>query len=377
MAENGPVGFWSYTHRDDELVDGRILRLAKAIGDAFELITGEELGVFVDNKDISWGDAWRARIDSALLSGTFLIPVVTPKFFLSQECRREVLTFAGNAASLGVSDLLLPILYVDVPALADNPASDEVVALIASRQWVDWRDLRLEDEGSPAYRKAVVGLAERLNSILSATQIEPIRPAVVGAFAADGGESESLDDAPGFLEVMAKAEAAMPKWAQTMISISEVTSEVGAITVWAAGKMKESDEKGEGFAGRVAIANQLKDRLEAPVERYAELGSQYSAELVAIDPAILAMIRQIAEEELGGEVPDASRESLSGIKALVEASKVSLPSLQELAESSKAPAQLVSSLRPVMKKLQAAIQQVVDSRTILDEWGRRIDELGL
>ncbi|MFI6583208.1 toll/interleukin-1 receptor domain-containing protein [Embleya sp. NPDC050493] len=166
MNNEHPVGFWSYTHRDDELDDGRIRRLAQSIGDEFEIITGEELKVFVDKKSIEWGDGWRIRIDTALTSSTFLIPIITPRYFKSQQCRREIITFAGHAASLGLDELLLPIHYVNVPELTDNKDEDEVIALIRKRQWVDWRDLRLEDEKSPEYRKAINQLAARLSKIL-------------------------------------------------------------------------------------------------------------------------------------------------------------------------------------------------------------------
>ncbi|WP_149030417.1 hypothetical protein [Kitasatospora sp. MBT66] len=80
MADNEPSGFWSYTHRDNDLDGGRILRLAEAIRNEFEIITGNELKVFVDSKSISWGDEWKLRIDTAIFGITFLIPVMTPRF---------------------------------------------------------------------------------------------------------------------------------------------------------------------------------------------------------------------------------------------------------------------------------------------------------
>ncbi|MCX5604180.1 toll/interleukin-1 receptor domain-containing protein, partial [Streptomyces phaeochromogenes] len=71
----GPAGFWSYTHRDDEIDEGRIKRLAKKIANEFEGITAEELHVFLDKNDIKWGDEWRNRIDTALTGSTFFMPI--------------------------------------------------------------------------------------------------------------------------------------------------------------------------------------------------------------------------------------------------------------------------------------------------------------
>lgn len=210
MANVQPAGFWSYTHRDDQLDDGRITRLSERIANAFEIITGEPLEIFLDKKSIEWGDAWRTRLDSALTGTTILIPIVTPKFLKSQECRREVIKFAGHAASLGLDELLLPILYVNVPQLSEEAEAqpvDEVVELIAKRQWVDWRALRLEDEDSPDYRQAVHKLALRLAEI-----IETAPPAVPVEAAPS---SQSDEEPPGFIEVMAEMEEALLAWLHT------------------------------------------------------------------------------------------------------------------------------------------------------------------
>ncbi|MFJ4676238.1 toll/interleukin-1 receptor domain-containing protein [Kitasatospora sp. NPDC088783] len=372
MADTGSAGFWSYTHRDDELVEGRILRLAKKIGNAFELITGKELEVFVDSTEISWGDSWRERIDKALLNGTFLIPIVTPKFFLSQECRKEVLTFSGHAASLGLDDLLLPIYYVDVPALNEDPSADEVMAIIAKRQWVDWRHLRLEDEGSQRYRSAINEMALRLKGIVESVSPSPILTALES-----GSAEESSEDEPGFLDVMARAEEVMPRWSETLNEISEVTTDIGSHAQWASDAMAESDRRGRGFAGRLAVVRQMKQRLETPVIRYASLSSKYASELVAIDPAFIAVIRQVADGGLAESDLSAAREFFGVIKGLVESSRQVYPMLEEFSDSVKVPAQQSSDLRPLMKKLGSSIQQVIDGRTIIEEWGRLIDETGL
>lgn len=47
--------FWSYVHKDDEAVGGRIVRLAQLLRNEYELQTGEPLVVFVDKSSIEWG----------------------------------------------------------------------------------------------------------------------------------------------------------------------------------------------------------------------------------------------------------------------------------------------------------------------------------
>jgi hypothetical protein len=151
MAE--VAGFWSYARADDEAEGGRITRLARRVQTEYALITGEEIDVFLDRDDLEWGVEWKRRIDAALLGTAFFIPVLTPRYFSRPECRRELLTFVGHAASLGVNELLLPLLYVDVPDLSPD-SDDEAIALIARMQICGL------EESSPR-RRGLVGVSPR------------------------------------------------------------------------------------------------------------------------------------------------------------------------------------------------------------------------
>lgn len=79
-------GFWSYVHADEEAEGGRIARLARDVRDQFQVLTSEPLELFLDRDPLSWGDAWRDKIDSNLASVAFFIPVLTPRYFMSPEC---------------------------------------------------------------------------------------------------------------------------------------------------------------------------------------------------------------------------------------------------------------------------------------------------
>ncbi|MFI9341289.1 toll/interleukin-1 receptor domain-containing protein [Streptomyces sp. NPDC052773] len=366
MNAIGPAGFWSYTHRDDQLDGGRIRRLAEAIAHAFEITTGDELHVFVDNASIAWGEQWRARLDSALTSTTFLIPIITPKFLKSQECRREIITFSSHAASLGLEDLILPIHYVDVPQLTEENSSDEVVQLISRRQWVDWRQLRLEDEDSPGYRQAVNQLALRLKGILET-------PPASGPIAVP--LSDPGADQPGFLDSLAEMEVSLPEWAETVQEFGEVLDSLNKTTQESATQLQQSDARGGGFAGRLRVTNALAADLSEPVAKLAELGARYSADLSRIDPGIITMIRMIGEGEATQEEENSAREIFRQLTEMIAASREAVSNLQGLSEGAKVMASGSRALRPLMNSIQTAVQQVIDGQTMIEEWARMIDEL--
>ncbi len=96
-------GFWSYVHEDDTAMHGIIRRLAKHVQDEYAVLTGSvELDLFLDSARLKWGDRWRSEIREALEGTTFFIPVITPRYFASEECRNELLGFADQAEQLGL-----------------------------------------------------------------------------------------------------------------------------------------------------------------------------------------------------------------------------------------------------------------------------------
>ncbi|MFD8869167.1 toll/interleukin-1 receptor domain-containing protein [Streptomyces sp. NPDC059590] len=361
------VGFWSYTHKDDELNRGRIRELAKRIANEYEAITAEKIRIFVDKENLEWGAEWDSRIKAALAGTTFFIPVVTPAFFKSSECRREVLTFSGHAKSLGLGELLLPILYVSVPDL-EKDSPDEVKLLIANCQYEDWTKLRLEDEESPAYRKAVARLAERLVAILE-------RALPVASKNEQDIESQEPEEAT-LIEVMAQMEESFPRWVKVVNEFAAVMETIGNEATGASEEIQQSDARGGGFAGRLHASHQLAERIAEPVEHFHALGNQYSTELVNVDPGVLTLIREAPRQALSDEDRKQMDEFFSSVKGAVAASRANISSLRGFSESVGSLKGLSKAMRPLAVKMESAVRQVLDGQAILDEWERLIDESG-
>jgi len=96
------AAFWSYVRLDDESDDGRILFLAKNLRSQYRLQTADELSLFVDRESLEWGTEWSRRIAEAIAGTTFFIPIITPSYFKSEACRRELLKFTREASRLGL-----------------------------------------------------------------------------------------------------------------------------------------------------------------------------------------------------------------------------------------------------------------------------------
>ncbi len=217
MPNEATVGFWSYAH-DDNILDGdAILDLARHIKEEYSLLAGEPLEIFIDRDGIAWGEEWRERIDSSLSQTIFFIPIITPRYFTRHECRRELLEFAAKAKGLGVDELLLPILYVEVADLSPE-SDDEVVALVAKTQYVDWHETRLLEPASRGYRAAVNSLARRLQEIASKVAEVQFNRELNADLDADGGS--------GIADLVERITKVLPDWLEAVMA--EKTVEVQA-----------------------------------------------------------------------------------------------------------------------------------------------------
>lgn len=208
MAGETAAGFWSYAHEDNKLDGGGVLELACLIMEEYNLISGEPLELFIDRDSIAWGDEWQNRVDSSLAQTTFFIPIITPRYFMRPECRRELLEFAAKAKSLGVGELLLPILYVETQNLSTE-SPDEAVALVARTQYVDWRTTRLLDPKSRDYRAAVNSLACRL--------LEIARSVAETQFNLELSTDPEDDGTDGITDLVAQIMAVVPEWLDSIL----------------------------------------------------------------------------------------------------------------------------------------------------------------
>jgi DNA-binding CsgD family transcriptional regulator len=163
------VAFLSYAHLDDEHEGGGITAFRKALEGEVRVQTGRrDVRIFQDREDIAWGREWEERVDSSLEEATFLVPVVTPSFFASDQCRRELRLFLDRERRLGRRDRVLPVYWVSATPIQDpaRRAEDELARALAARQFTDWRELRFQPLAGPQARRALAGLATHLSDAL-------------------------------------------------------------------------------------------------------------------------------------------------------------------------------------------------------------------
>ena len=230
------------------------------------------------------GDTWTAKVDGSLESVAFFIPVMTPRYFQSTECRRELRFFVTQARRLGLTELIMPLLYVDVPALHDETPLDDLVGIVKLFHWEEWTDLRFVERGSAAYQRAVANLATRL----ARANVEAAQSASAPLPASNNDDDPG--DAPGIMDRMAMAEASLPGWSATVQRVGEILEDLGDKMTVASEDIAAADRQGKGFAGRVAVARRLGNDLDGSGDEVLALSSTSAEQLNDVDTGIRAII---------------------------------------------------------------------------------------
>ncbi len=168
LSKREPAAFISYVHLDNIYENGRLTKFGKRLSNAVRFLGEEQFQIFQDHKDIQWGENWRERIEKSLDQVSFLIPIITPSYFRSPECREELEYFIKRENILGRNDLILPVYYLSTPLIDDEIkcATDKLAQVIAAHQHVDWRDLRLRGFESLLIRKAIEEIAKKILTAL-------------------------------------------------------------------------------------------------------------------------------------------------------------------------------------------------------------------
>ena len=369
-------GFWSYVHADDQAEGGRISRLARDVADQFEMLTGEALELFLDKDAVKWGEAWRDKVDTSLASVAFVISVLTPRYFQSPECRRELQFFARQSTRLGMRELVLPLLYVDIPSIHDDEPKDDLISLVKTFQWVDWRDLRFADPAAEGYRRGVAQLAARL--VEANRQIEKETRTEI-AMHTDEALASTSDDSPGFIDQVASAEEAMPRLVMTLESIAGEIEQVGELMQQATTEIKQGDKQAKGFAARrVLVARKVARQLFEPAERVWALGNDYVSQLHDIDQGIRVIIERAPEEvEQNPDSKVTVCTFFDAVRGMSIAAHGGLESAQQMIDAFSPLEKMSRDLRPVLRRLRQGLTTMVEAREVSDEWVQLIDNSGI
>lgn len=383
--------FLSYAHEDNEREGGRILHLADLIRREFESLTGATIQIFTDSAEILWGQDFRARLSESIQETTFFIPVLSPTYFMRDECRSELRQFVTSASSLGLEQLLLSIRYFQVPDLREG-SSDELKDIAARMQFEPWDSYRLLDESGERYRTAVNKLATRLVQLTE--NLEGTAPLIGRAHRSGGAlitprtvlreagiekhpvksieDGDEEDDAPGLIDLVSDVEPAIADWSETVTKLGPATQVFNDLVAAATAEMAAANSRPNSFAAKIVVSKKLAADAEEPLATIEQLSKEYSVGLIRVDPALRALLQMV-------DAQPASKETttfVNSIQSLIDNAIDAAEKIRTAAEAAKKNSGMSRDLRPILRRFETALRNVADGTSTIQDWQPLIDATG-
>ncbi len=168
MDSSKYIAFISYDR--DVNFNGAVTRFSKSLENELETRLAPPYSVFQDLEGLGWGDNWWEKVKSELEHITFFIPVITPTFFRSKNCRKEINAFIDiEAQHNDNSRKILPVLFIETFDSSEF-ADDDLVQAIRELNYIDWTELRFKDESDSLFQKEVSEAAAKIEKFVIKTR---------------------------------------------------------------------------------------------------------------------------------------------------------------------------------------------------------------
>lgn len=304
-------GFFSYAHRDSKW--DALEKLKIDIFDEYAVLTGDELELFFDKNSISWGDNWRDSIESGIDSASFFIPIITPQYFLSESCQKELLQYMAKVKELQEPGLILPIMYIQ-PTDAVKKSAGKLLEDVYSYQWIDCAQLRFVERGSHEYRLRVNQVAAQLMEVNSRL-IQRMEDAADAPLA----DEEESGREEFYLESLDELNDLMPQFNQMVIEQAGRLERISDVMNWGTGQLEKAKARGEGVKGAITISVQVAQKLEPLSVEFENNAMECVSQVEAIDRKIRPVIKRAKQCE---EDDPASKEMIVALGKMVESTRM-------------------------------------------------------
>jgi hypothetical protein len=158
------IAFWSYTRFDDRNDGESLTGLRDRLEAEVRALSGKRVEIFQDVGGIAWGEQWKGKLNDSADHAIFLIPIITPSYFQSEECRAELEQFVEREKTTGFRELILPLYYIECSQFEDQFAkeADRLAQVVAEHNYRDVRSLRHRSLHSYEVRQEITALANLL-----------------------------------------------------------------------------------------------------------------------------------------------------------------------------------------------------------------------
>lgn len=187
-------------------------------------------------------------------------------------------------------------------------------------------------------------------------------------------DEADLPEPPGFMDLMADAEENQPALTNTMQAIGERVVELGNAATAATQRLAESDGRGGGMRGRLAIASQYAHEIDGIADQLESDVSNYETAMASVSAGILAIIERLEEDPTQlSTAMDFARL----LRQLAARAREGLESQQGFVGAMNEASRAARVMRGPARRVSNALDRFAAASQAMDEWDRRLQALGV
>ena len=350
--------FVSYASIDEEATHGRIEKIVSSVRAMYESMTGDDAGVFFDKHSVVAGENWQDAIRLNLSSSAVFLAFLSPSYIRSEWCNNEFWEFYRFLEANSSERLIIPVLFGEPERMARIGANSDLWTTARTLQTIDASPLRVVEPGQTEWLQKTSEIAGVIDKVLSSREKR--------AGVSEVAEMTAEDDeelAPTLFEQMIKFEQAMPELQASTANITDLFYKVGH-QVAGVGPMMGRARTPKRM---LSISRQLSRSLEPIAEELSGEVTEFLRTLKVWDVTVQTVFDFVRRNPplAGGEQVD------SMLRTIVDAGRGGIDAFGEGETLSGAIGQgrgLSRELDRVLKKLQAEILRLADSRAIFRKW---------
>ncbi len=185
-------------------------------------------------------------------------------------------------------------------------------------------------------------------------------------------ETESDEDAPGFLDLLADMETGTQSLTQTMVAAASIIEDISAVYTQATASVRQADARGDGASARLAIAELTATKLNEQAARLEVVSGEFARTVDRIEPGIHYLLGRLAEEpDQLAAVPDFPlqvKNLCDGARSSIEGSNAMRMHAIEMGKASR-------SLKRAGERLAPSFKRFSDTSGRVADWSKLLEKL--
>lgn len=158
--------FISYCHENN--LQHEVDHLNNALYHSVRTATAFDIKIFQDTRSLRTGDKFNEVIKEEITKSSIFIAVISPSYFKSEYCMRELKEYLKLIKGKNNTKLLLPVYFIDIKddIIKSENFSKESQILhkrVLKFNYDDWRDIRKSCLKSKKYSSAITSLSNRIS----------------------------------------------------------------------------------------------------------------------------------------------------------------------------------------------------------------------